>query len=98
MLPRAPLLSALLSAVVATACATPAPPPQGPVDLKLKAHGQHRTVVVKPAPAFARPSEQESVTDDPPDPEALRIFHGNAGGGPLPFAPAHSPSPVTLIA
>lgn len=94
---RAAALAALIA--IAPACAAPAAsdaPKVGPVKKPAKP-GRHRVRVAKPAEA-PRPSEQEPVLDEIPDPEVKRAFEQRLADPAAPLVTPPALPRVTEIA
>jgi hypothetical protein len=100
--PRAailPALGVLVGALLAPACSAPRKhkaraPGTMPV---ASASGRSREVTLATANEV-QPSELTSVTDDHPDPEAMREFQARLGQAAIPLVATKAPQRVTAIA
>jgi hypothetical protein len=100
--PARALWPASLLPLAFAACAPPPAAPAAPVPAPAAAatagHHHRKAVHIGTAEAAARPSEQEAVVDDVPDPEALALFEKRLAQPAVPFGPASSVPRVTAIA
>ena len=97
MLLRAALLVALL--VAPTGCASaPASTKLNTGDIHLAAGQKRRRLRVATPTVTARPSEQESVLEEVPDPESARRFQKDLADPAVTLTPTPTPPKVTEIA